>query len=171
MLQVPTITELALFKGKPTGFYTSFADHALAQAALLLTIRTGLTEMPTDEPNATLAKYAIMDLGNQIYLESPYDVIVAKPFSSETIGSYSYSKSAQAAKNGTSTGSMWFDLAVEQLSAVDGQYDVNSASISLFERDNYYQDANGNRFVLGPSELIRPDELNDYYYVNAEKRT
>jgi hypothetical protein len=109
-----------------------------------------------------------MDLGNQIYLESPYDEIKAKPFSSESIGSYSYSKSAQAAKNGESTGSMWFDLAVDQLSALDGSYDVNSSSISMFERKDLYVGPEGKRYVLGPDDFPIEDE--NYYYINAEKR-
>lgn len=168
MLQIPTIAELALFKGKAESFYTSFADQALMQAALLLTIRTGLTEYPEDESEARLARYAIMDLANQIYLEAPYDEIIAKPFSSESIGSYSYSKSAQLARRGEETGSMWFDLAVQQLGGLDGSYEVNSGSISLFERNNYYQDAQGNRFVVGPDDA--PNDPQDYYYINAEKR-
>jgi len=170
MLLVPSVAELATFTGKPESFYSSFAEQALMQAALLLAIRTGLSEMPTDDPDASLAKYAIMDLANKIYLESPYDEILAKPFSSETIGSYSYSKSASAARNGESTGSMWFDLAVEQLSASDGVFDVNSSSISLFERENYYQNSEGDRFVLGPKDFPMNDPLNDYYYANTEKR-
>ncbi len=170
MLPVPTVAELAAFKMRPSGFYSeTYALQAMSQAALLLMLRTGITTMPENETEAQLAKYAIMDLGNQIYLEAPYDEILAKPFSSESIGSYSYSKSAQAAKNGETTGSMWFDLAVSQLSALDGSYDVNSGSISLFERSNYYQDENGDRFVLGPDDITHPDE-DTYYYVNAEKR-
>lgn len=169
MLPIPTVAELAAFKMRPVSFYSeTYALQAMSQAALLLMLRTGISEMPEDEQEATLARYAIMDLGNQIYLESPYDEILAKPFSSESIGSYSYSKSSQAAKNGEATGSMWFDLAISQLSALDGSYDVNSASISLFERENYYRDESGDRFVLGPSDLHQDEDT--YYYVNAEKR-
>lgn len=169
MLPIPTVAELAAFKMRPVGFYTeTYALQAMSQAALLLMLRTGISEMPEDDQEATLVSYAIMDLGNQIYLESPYDEILAKPFSSETIGSYSYSKSAQAAKNGETTGSMWFDLAISQLSALDGSYDVNSSSISMFERNDYYQDANGNRYVLGPDDYNKEEDT--YYYVNAEKR-
>jgi len=167
MLQAPSVIEMAQFKGKTSEFYSVFAEQALIQAALLLSIRTGLTEFPENESEATLAKYAIMDLANQIYLESPYDEILAKPFSSESIGSYSYSKSAQAARRGDETGSMWFDLAVSQLSALDGSYEVNSGSISVFER-SLYQDGQGNRFVLGPEDV--QDDPTTYAYVNVEKR-
>lgn len=171
MLPIPTVAELAAFKLRPATFYSEpYALQAMAQAALLLMLRTGISEMPENESEATLAKYAIMDLGNQIYLEAPYDEILAKPFSSETIGSYSYSKSAQAARNGETTGSMWFDLAISQLSALDGSYDVNSGSISMFERANYVQDENGDRYVLGPADITLPGEEDQYYYVNAEKR-
>lgn len=169
MLPIPTVAELAAFKMKPESFYNStYALQAMTQAAFLLMLRTGISEMPTDEQESTLVEYAIMDLGNIIYLESPYDTILAKPFSSETIGSYSYSKSAQAAKNGDATGSIWFDLAVEQLSALDGSYEVNSESISMFERDNLYVGIDNRRYVLGPEDIPNPDET--YYYVNAEKR-
>jgi hypothetical protein len=168
MLQAPSVIEMAQFKGKTSEFYSVFAEQALIQAALLLSIRTGLTDFPENESEATLAKYAIMDLANQIYLESPYDEILAKPFSSESIGSYSYSKSAQAARRGDETGSMWFDLAVSQLSALDGSYEVNSGSISVFERSNLYQDSQGNRYVLGPEDA--QDEPTTYAFVNTERK-
>lgn len=168
MLPIPTVAELANFKGKSETFYTSFATQAMAQAALLLSIRTGLTSLPEDESEATLALYAIMDLGNQIYLEAPYDEILAKPFSSESIGSYSYSKSAQAAQRGEKTTSMWFELALERLGNEDGDYEVNSGSISVFERAHIYYDTEGRQYVMGPSDIPNPDDT--YYYVNAEKR-
>jgi len=169
MLPISTVSELAAFKMKPVSFYNeTYALEAMTQASVLLTFRTGISEMPADEQEATLVNYAIMDLGNLIYLEAPYDEIKAKPFSSESIGSYTYSKSAQAAKNGESTGSMWFDLAVEQLSALDGSFDVNSDSISMFERDNLYTGPSGKRYVLGPEDMPLGDE--NYYYINAEKR-
>jgi hypothetical protein len=169
MLSIPSVSDLATFKGKSENFYTQFAEQALAQAALLLSIRTGLTAIPEDESEALLANYAIMDLANQIYLESPYDEILAKPFSSESIGSYSYSKSASAARKGEDSGSMWFELALERLGNVDGDFDVNSGSISMFERANVYQDAEGRSFVLGPDDIPNPD-INSYFYINAEKR-
>jgi hypothetical protein len=170
MLPIPTVAELAAFKMRPESFYSAtYAQQAMTQAAWLLMFRTGITEMPTEEAEETLVNYAIMDLGNQIYLEAPFDQVIAKPFSSESIGSYSYSKSSQAAKNGEDTGSLWFDLAVSLLSAVDGSYDVNSESISMFERNDYYQDADGKRYVLGPADYNYPDE-DTYYYINAEKR-
>lgn len=169
MLPIPTVAELAAFKMKPVEFYTeAYALEAMTQASVLLSYRTGIYDMPGDEQQQTLIDYAIMDLGNLIYLEAPYDEIKAKPFSSESIGSYSYSKSAQAAKNGDSTGSLWFDLAVDQLSALDGSFDVNSESISMFERDNLFIGTNGKRYVLGPEDIPMPDDT--YYYVNAEKR-
>lgn len=169
MLSIPSVSDLASFKGKSENFYSSYAEQALMQAALLLSIRTGLTAMPEDESEATLARYAIMDLANKIYLEAPYDEILAKPFSSESIGSYSYSKSAQAARKGDDSGSMWFELALERLGNVDGDFEVNSGSISMFERSNIYQDAEGRSYVLGPDEVPNPD-VNDYFYINAEKR-
>jgi hypothetical protein len=168
MLQVPTTADMALFKGKDVNFYSIFAEQALLQAAFLLSIRTGLSETPDSEPGASLAKFAIMDLAHQMYLEAPYDEILAKPFSSESIGSYSYSKSAQAARKGETTGSMWFDLAVEQLSDLNGSYDVNSGSISVFERSDYYQTAEGDRYVLGPADYNHWDQ--DYYYINSDRR-
>lgn len=169
MLPIPTVAELAAFKMRPVSFYTeTYALEAMTQASVLLTFRTGVSDTPADSQEATLVRYAIMDLGNQIYLESPYDEIKAKPFSSESIGSYSYSKSAQAAKNGETTGSLWFDLAVDQLSSSDGSYEVNSESISMFERDNLYSGPEGKKYVLGPGDF--PNEDDGYYYVNAEKR-
>lgn len=168
MLSVPTVSEMANFKMKPETFYeTAYAQQALAQAAFLLAIRTGLAADPEDTQEATLAKYAIMELANQIYLEAPYDEVLAKPFSSESIGSYSYSKSAQAAQRGESTGSMWFDLAVERLSGPGGDFEVHSDSISLFERSDYYRTAEGDRYVVGPADRY---EEPDYYYINAERK-
>jgi len=94
MLPVPTVAQLAGFTGRPESGYTSFADQALAQAALLFTIVTQRPTLPDDPDTVTLVRNAILEMADRIYLEQPYAAARVSPYQSETIGSYSYAKSS-----------------------------------------------------------------------------
>lgn len=153
VLPVPTVTQLSEFSGRPETSYTVFANTALKQATLLMSLRTCLASMPGEADKATLILYGILELADDIVLKQPHRKTVAKPFSSETIMSYSYSKSAQKAQEGKKTGLMWFDLAVQELSACESGEEVASAGISVFEKEGLSQDSSGNAQVLGPSAL------------------
>lgn len=155
MLTVPTVTQLADFSGRPEAEYPVFANAALRQATLLMKLRTCLVSAPADSDKAELLTYGILELADDLILKQPHQKVRAKPFSSETIMSYSYSKAATKAVEGKKTGLMWFDLAVQELSVCDstGGGDIGSGSVSVFENDGLCVDSEGRARVLGPSDI------------------
>lgn len=161
MLPVPTLTELADFSGRPQASYPAFATSALRQATLLMSINTCLVSMPTEADKAQMLKYGILELADDIVLKQPYKEISAKPFTSETLMSYSYTRSAIKAQNGEKTGLMWFDLAVQKLSVCGDGDDTSivSRSVSIFEKEGVTYDAEGRPEVLGPASLADPYPL------------
>lgn len=156
MLTAPSVEDLAGFTGRPVEGFSAFADTALAQATLLLQVVTKLTAYPSDDVGLQLATNAILEMADRFLLEQPYAATVATPFQSETIGSYSYSKSLTARKalTGTSTGLLWWDLAVDELTAV-GESGVSSASIAGFT-DHLAADGDGQVFIADPTDDIDP---------------
>lgn len=119
MLPVPTQTDLETFTGRPAASFGPFADQALAQATLMLTIVTKLEALPDDPDLAQLANNAIMELADRVLLEQPFQAIKAGPFQTETIGSYSYSRvtpTVSKVQQGIKTGLLWWDLAIDELS-------------------------------------------------------
>lgn len=152
MLSVPTVAQLAEFSGRPAESYPAYATAALKQASLLMRLRTCLVSMPADQDSADLLTYGILEMADDLVLKQPHQEIKAKPFSSETIMSYSYSKAAQKAVEGKKTGLMWFDLAVQTLSVCDSTAggEVDSGSISVFEKSGITVDGSGRPQLLGP---------------------
>lgn len=139
MAEYPTLTkeDLSEFSTRPAESYNDAqVKTALAQATLLFKIGTCLTNLPDDETSLELAKTAILAYADYIILSTPYAAAVASPFSSESLGSYSYSKSAAAVAKGDKTGVMWFDLAVSHLGACDSADGVPSfGGIQVFDSD------------------------------------
>lgn len=167
MLPAPSTDDLAAFTGRAVASYSAFADQALAQATLLFSVLTKREEYPTDPAGRQLAFNAIMELADRIYLEQRYSEVKASPFQSETIGSYTYSKAIQSAKNGQHTGLSWWDIAIDELSEVERSL-VSSGSLSALERDHVYtENDTGRRYVLGPADFSMPDLPFD---VNSEKQ-
>lgn len=148
-LAPPTVAELAAFTGRPSNTFGAFAAEALDQATLLFTLATDLEYLPLDSNLAKLVKYGIMDMADKIYLSQPYAEATASPYQSETIGSYSYSKSMQAVKKGDATGVMWFDLAVNKLA--HGKSIGATGSIQGMEFDGLGVAANGRAKIIGGS--------------------
>lgn len=155
----PTYTkdDLEGFSGRPSQSYSKYADTALSQALLLFKIGTCLAQFPDDPIKGELAKNAILAMADSIFLAQRYQAAAASPFNSETIGSYSYSKTASAVSSGKPTGIMWFDLAIEQLS-VCGTLDdgiPTGGGIGMFEYDGFVTPSAGPDTVryLGPQEL------------------
>lgn len=128
MADYPLLTriQLATFTGRPQASFTDFADQALIQARVLFKIATGLVpgQFPDDPEKAELATLGILAMADAIYLSQPYQKAKASPFSSESIGSYSYSKNSgrsyaktvPAVAEGLPAGVGFFDMAVFQLS-------------------------------------------------------
>ncbi len=151
MLPVPSVADLQAFSGRAQ--YGPFASAALTQATLFFSIVTRLTAMPSDPDLALLAKYAILQLADRLFLEQPYAEDVAKPYQSETIMSYSYSMgtTAQRARNGLPLGLFWWDLAVDELT-VPGDGNVASGLIAVSDPE-LLVDADGQVFIAGPDDL------------------
>lgn len=147
--------DLADFSGRPKASYRSYAATALSQARLLFKLATCLKELPEDSDMAELAKMAILAMADDIVLKQQYQKVISSPFSSESIGSYSYSKRAQQVQEGDKTGIMWFDLAVSNMGVCDINSDVPmSGGIEIFEHDGVFVQGQGNNTrMLAPSEL------------------
>lgn len=157
MLPVPTLAELSAFSGRPEQLYPAYNVEALKQATLLFSVVTGLQEFPESADQAQLARYAILEMADQMILEQPQQALLASPFQSETVGSYTYAKSAAAtkARTGVSTGMFWWDLAVDQL-AVASSSPVLSGSIGGFEAELGYNSELDRQGIRGPADDIDP---------------
>lgn len=156
MLPAPTVDELADFKGRDN--YGPYADQALAQATLLFSIVTKLNAYPSDPAQAQLARFAIMEMADRFYLSQPHAEIYASPFQSETIGSYSYSKVLNQARNNEATGVVWWDLAIDELSLVE-RSTVGSGAITVFENDDRYTNDAGRHALINPADLHAHDAV------------
>lgn len=183
MYPVPQITDLSTFSGRPEASYTAFATAALAQAAILFTFKTEITDPSqlngynniTAADAATLATQGICAMADWLYLRQPYQQAIAGPMQNETIGSYSYSKPIQEmARNaaalevtGEATGVPMFDLAVQMLSLRTIAGGVFSASLQVFERPHDRDDlaqfqircdpCTGQLYVAGPADMNKLD--------------
>lgn len=158
MAEYPTLTkkDLAHFSGRSETSYRGECGQEFAQAILLFKIATCLTRLPDDEISQALAKNAILAYADYIILSRPYAEAAASPFSSESLGSYSYSKSAKAAANGEKTGIMWFDLAVDQMGVCNANASVAAfGGIEIFEHDGVFVDGH----AAGVSRLLSPQDL------------
>lgn len=150
-LSVPTVAQLAAFADKAEDDFTAFAETALTQGTLLFELATCLTAMPTaGTAEYDLAANAILDMSNALYLAKPYQAAVHSPFSSETIGSYSYSKMAAAISQGFPTSVPWFDSAVQLLGICTNRPVVEGSAITVFETDGIETDSTGRRYLDSP---------------------
>ncbi len=160
MAEYPPLSfaDISAFSGRALSDYDPvYSTTAIAQATLLFKIATCLTQLPDDETAQALAKAAILDMAEKFILVQPYAATMASPFTSESIGSYSYSKMAQQIISKERTGVMWFDLAVSELSVCD---EMDQAffygGIEVMEHDNRYvrgDGGGGNLRVLDNEEL------------------
>lgn len=161
MLPAPSTEDLAVFTGREFESFSGFAEQALAQATLLFSVVTKLDTLPDDPGLAQLANNAIMQMADKMYLEQPFTAAKASPFASETIGSYSYAKTIQRAKQGENTGLLFWDLAIEELSQKSRAI-VSSASVQAFT-ENIYTDGDGDdKYILGPATSANFDLPYEY---------
>ncbi len=161
MLTAPTLAELAAATGRPAESYTAYATTTLLQATLLFAAHTRLTDWPADPQLAQLARMAVLELADRLYLEQPYQAAKASPYQSESIGSYSYSKgssssSAAAGRTASSlpAGLLWWDLALDGLSA-DAASGIASGSIDVAD-DDLVRNDQGTLSIAGPADSIDP---------------
>lgn len=153
------LEDLAEFTGRPQSSYTNhvYVATAIKQAFLLFRLGTCLASnyWPDDPTNAELAKYAVLELADSLYLSLGNREVLAGPFQSETIGSYSYSKATRDVSTKTPTGLTWFDLAVGNLSVCEDGSNaaIGSGSTGVFEGDGLFAvDSDGHRTLLGPKD-------------------
>ncbi len=160
MLSAPTIADLAAFTGRAVSSYGAYTTAALEQATLLFAIKTKLTEYPDEDHLAQLAKNAIMQMADQLVLEQPYQAVKASPLQSESIGAYSYTKTAtwQKAQGNTTTGLVWWELALDELARAETST-VTSGSYTSFERNPaVVPDADGTGgHIYGPADAQTDD--------------
>lgn len=166
MLPVPTVDDLAEFTGRDVEGFSGFAEQALTQAALVFSIVTKREALPEDDTERQLAVNAMLEMADKIYLEQPFAAAKASPFSSETVGSWSYTKTINQARKGEVTGLFWWDLAVEELSLVSRSL-VASESIKILNADIYTKDDTGESYIIGPADYHTPEVPFD---INAERR-
>lgn len=137
-----TRDDLAAFTGRPAASFPSpyVEASAIPQALLLFKIGTCLASPDDLTPDQQqLVDFAILSMADGIHLVAPYQTAIASPFNSESIGSYSYSKTAKAIQSGQETGIGWFDMAVDQLSiCADSALGFLSGGIEVFEHDGAF---------------------------------
>lgn len=157
-----TVEDLAKFATQPVELYDADkANTRIAQASLLLRLATCLSEPPKDPQLLELYKNAALDMALKLYISSAHDEAKYSPFSSETIGSYSYTIAMTKIKNGEDTGVMWFDLAVSTLGVCDtlgGGGAASSGGIEVFEHDGSFVPGShpGNSRLLSPNDIGGP---------------
>lgn len=154
----PSLEQLAVFSGREEESYTDFADQALVQATVLFQIASCLDALPTDTTSVDydVCVNAILDMADRLYLGQQYSTAKASPFSSETIGSYSYSKMSSQVSQGLPTGVGWFDLAIQNYGSCDSGVTVSHSATSIFE-DYGISVIDGRRVFLGPEGENLPD--------------
>lgn len=148
---------LANFTGRPLPSFPSFVTNsAIPQALLLFKLGTCLASLDDlSSENKQLAQFAILAMADAIHLAQPYQSAVASPFSSESIGSYSYSKTAKAVAKREETNVMWFDLAISELSVCGANDDIlTNGGIEVFENDGQFTFGHG-----GNSRLLSPENF------------
>lgn len=153
------VQDLADFATKEVDeFDEEYANTHIAQASILLRIATCLNEPPSDPFKLELWKNAVLDMALKLDITSKYRSAKYSPFSSETIGSYSYSIALTKIKEGADTGAMWFDLAVIQLGVCDVMGNTgahSSGGIEVMEHDGTFVQGSmpGNERLLSPNDI------------------
>lgn len=102
-------------------------EDMLVQATDAFWVFTGLSDYPSDPQAARVTRYAIMDLTAWLIAQHENRAEINSPFTSERIGSYSYSK-MQAAKSDGDSGIYWLDMFFRLMRAVDEGAMLSSVS-------------------------------------------
>lgn len=134
-LTVPDTDDL-LIEMRKTAWDTGeeeYADTLLTRATDLFYMATGLVADPEDDTDLRIMKDGIVAMGHALYVQSRDKAAIYSPFSSERIGSYSYSKMAAAAQEGLKTGVEMFDLAVDYFAGLGSE-----ASASLIAKEDVF---------------------------------
>lgn len=119
MLVPPTLEEYEIFVHNEMPEEPEWAEQALIQSTDVMWVATGIEEYPTDPREARIVKNAIMELSRYLLASEEVADRTYNNFSSETIGSYTYSKAQRALvsiQSGIPLGLFWVDLAISMLS-------------------------------------------------------
>jgi hypothetical protein len=127
-LTLPDPEELDQFTQGASDIFSDDAKFvAFQQAADLFYVAAGITDDPTDEYALRILKWGLMDMAYKILITRENQAEIYSPYSSETIGSYTYSKMLSAIQAGLRTGVEWFDIA---LSLLTGAANTGAMSVS-----------------------------------------
>lgn len=139
-LMVPMADELAahlrVSESELIAEYTEPAvEEALQLATDLMELASGVTEQPARGTlKARMANVGILAMAHYLLINFDDREAIYSPFSSERIGSYSYSKQQAAAAGGEATDVPLFNLAVEALVEVSNQ--IGTDSTEVFDPDH-----------------------------------
>lgn len=148
-LTVPEIAELALFMNvatveDPRGYM------ALQQATVLMGTTLGLTEDYTgDSDGAQLMKWGILDMAWNLLVSYDNREELYTPYTSERVGSYSYSKIVNATSKGELTGVPFFDQAIAYLTAV-----LNGGTVGSVKSENVMHPDGATEAEIEARELL-----------------
>lgn len=159
-MPVITVDDLATFSGKQAIALGAYAPQAIDQAALLVQTVTGVFDLPPEDlQGSTLYKYSVMEIAYTLNVNQEYLDVVSNPFSGESIGSYSYSKStirtvaSSKLSNGDDSGLTWLPLYEDYLDDhyLTGVKNIDSGQIQGMEYDGVGINAKGELRILGPN--------------------
>lgn len=100
----------------------SIVEYVLMQATDLMWLATGLQEYPEDERLNRIVHSGILEMARYLLVQDDSFDKSNGGLDSETIGSYSYSRSSKAKvsiQNGFPLGLFWFDLAASLFPGLD----------------------------------------------------
>jgi hypothetical protein len=180
---VPLVSDLSTFSGRDQATYTGYANAALLQSTIRFTFLTEITnpDQFTGYNNLTvadqtqLALYGICALADNIYLNFPYQGVMASPLNSETVGTWTYTKEATNGAGGSayrlqagalelsmaSTGITLFDMAVQLLALRTIASGVFHGGTTVFDHGErrrsmgaimIHEGPDGRRSIMGPED-------------------
>lgn len=122
-LEVPDTEDLRVHMHQTEPFSsieTEWAEYALQHATDLAEVGTGWSETPTNELHARLLNVGILSMAHMLYVTGGEDrEALYSPYSSERLGSYSYTKAQSAVTSGKPTGVPEFDYIVDLARSLD----------------------------------------------------
>ena len=175
----PSVQELADWKGvsveEEFGTELASVETHLKLAAALFLLASDLTTIPPANTSiGILVRHGILDMAWYIGTSLEDRDAMFSPFSSERIGSYSYSKAARAVSNKEETGVPFFDLALKYLGRDDEQaaedlFSVDSEHVfhSPYQRSNVAVEEIPDRVVqwTSPDDGKTGREVDPFSYV------
>ncbi len=129
-LTPPTPDQIATFRNEELATEEiPYIVNVAQQATDAVWATTGLEDDPSDERTARVLLNALCQFSLWLMAQDEHRDEINSPFSSERIGSYSYSK-LQQAQNGEETGIFWLDLLFRMLNSISNSSDMLSWSNS-----------------------------------------